>query len=114
MKFVIALVCLAAVVYGAPTDSPQDPFIQLIKEIELSDFFPKFDRNKQILAFELLSAAETNNLIMIFEKIGYITLLEFIDALPEEFQHRFVSYSVGALNNEYPLLFSSLPPIQTK
>ena len=50
-----------------------------VKEIEGSDFFPQLDLNNRLLTFEMLTAAETRNLKLLFDRLGYIVLLEYID-----------------------------------
>merc|ERR1712110_1372508 len=103
MKVVLALALLVACVCSAPTDSVEsvDSFLSL-KEIEGSDFFPQLDLNNRLLTFEMLTAAETRNLKLLFDRLGYIVLLEYIDALPKDYQHRFVRYSIVHLLSEYP------------
>merc|ERR1712110_245187 len=104
MKVVLALALLVACVCSAPTDSVEsvDSFLSLVKEIEGSDFFPQLDLNNRLLTFEMLTAAETRNLKLLFDRLGYIVLLEYIDALPKDYQHRFVRYSIVHLLSEYP------------
>merc|ERR1711992_293405 len=104
MKSVLALSLLGACVYSAPTDTLDnvDSFISLVREIEASDFFPQLDLNNRLLTFEMLTAAETRNLKLLSDRLGYIVLLEYIDALPKDYQHRFVRYSIVHLLSEYP------------
>merc|ERR1712154_411908 len=95
---------IGSLVCSAPTDSVEnvDSFLSLVKEIEASDFFPQLDLNNRLLTFEMLTAAETRNLKLLFDRLGYIVLLEYIDALPKDYQHRFVRYSIMHLLSEYP------------
>jgi len=104
MKSVLALSLLVACVYSAPTDTLDnvDSFISLVREIEGSDFFPQLDLGNRLLTFEMLTAAETRNMKLLFDRLGYIVLLQYIDALPKDYQHRFVRYSIVHLLNEYP------------
>ncbi|XP_005106649.1 uncharacterized protein LOC101863840 [Aplysia californica] len=106
MKVLAIFAVFLAVVYGAPSADKDkvDPFISLVQEIEGSTFFPTLDLDDRLLTFEMLSAAETTNLKPLLDKLGYIVLLEYIDALPEDYQHRFVRYSVEHLQNEYPIV----------
>merc|ERR1712168_655261 len=78
----------------------QDEFIMLVKEIENAPFFFALNLNNRLLTFEMLAAAETRNLGALFDKLGYIVLLSYIDVLPEDYQHRFVDYSVDHLKSE--------------
>merc|ERR1712241_163335 len=76
MKVVLALALLVACACSAPTDSVEnvDSFLSLVKEIEASDFFPQLDLNNRLLTFEMLTAAETRNLKLLFDRLGYIVL----------------------------------------
>merc|ERR1712154_579300 len=104
MKVVALLAfCLASVYCQMDSNGVKvDPFIQLVRDIEASDFFPKMVLNDRLLTFEILAAAETLNLKALWDKLGYIVLLEYIDQLPKDYQHNFVKYSVEHLKNEYP------------
>ncbi|GFO03401.1 hypothetical protein PoB_002990600 [Plakobranchus ocellatus] len=57
---------------AASSNVAVDPFILLVREIESSAFFPQLDMAQRVLTFEILAAAETQNLELLFNKIGYI------------------------------------------
>merc|ERR1712066_269263 len=103
MKVVALLAfCLASVYCQTDSGVKVDPFIQLVRDIEASAFFPPMNLDDRLLTFEILAAAETLNLKALWDKLGYIVLLEYIDQLPKDYQHNFVKYSVEHLKNEYP------------
>merc|ERR1712154_536870 len=80
MKSVLALSLLVACVYSAPTDTLDnvDSFISLVREIEGSDFFPQLDLGNRLLTFEMLTAAETRNMKLLFDRLGYIVLFSIL------------------------------------
>ncbi|RUS74280.1 hypothetical protein EGW08_017955 [Elysia chlorotica] len=96
---VLALVSVAVTLCSSqsPPANAVDPFIALVREIEGSAFFPALNQTNRILTFEILAAAETANLELLFNKIGYVTILEYLDALPADYQHRFIRYSIEHL-----------------
>ncbi|KAL8580146.1 hypothetical protein ACOMHN_043031 [Nucella lapillus] len=101
MHLVFLLVVSVTGMLCAPsTDRPQQPFIALIRELEREPFFRQFSVESRVLTFEMLTAAETLNLTPLFDKLGYIQILKYIDNLPPDYSHRFISYSLGHLEQE--------------
>jgi len=112
MKLVaVAALFLVAMVMAAPQQDAamgtagvpvKDPFLQLIKEIEASDFFLQMTPQDRLLTFEMLTASETNHLKEFLDRIGYIQLFSYIVVLPMDYQRQFIAFSIDHLKKETP------------
>ncbi|XP_076468823.1 uncharacterized protein LOC143299477 [Babylonia areolata] len=102
MRFAVVLVATLTGVLCAPRadTATQQPFIDLIRELEQQPFFRDFSTENRVLTFEMLTAAETQNLTPLLNKLGYIQLFKYLDLLPAEYSHQFISYSIVHLEQE--------------
>merc|ERR1712121_369261 len=91
--------CVIVGALAAPVDDT-DPFIALIQNLEIQPFFKALSDTDRVLTFEMLTAAETNNLAGLLDELGYVLLLKYLDALPKDFSHRFITYSIEHLEKE--------------
>ncbi|XP_025108467.1 uncharacterized protein LOC112572794 [Pomacea canaliculata] len=75
-------------------------FFVLIRDIINLGVLDNLAKAYDLLPFELLAAAETRQLRYILDRLGYRLLLNFLDALPENFSHRFIEFLIKSLDAE--------------
>ena len=77
--FTVCVIVCASASALPPSQSSEDPFIDLIDTIEQASFFASLPDHEQTLTFELLAAAETGNLRSLLDRLGYIQLFTYLD-----------------------------------
>ncbi|XP_076448256.1 uncharacterized protein LOC143284979 [Babylonia areolata] len=109
MRIILCVMCVCWGVLGTRTqplgraDVTPDPFLGLLRDIESQPFFRTLSDAHRVLTFEMLTAAETNNLAPLLDTLGYVELLQYLDALPADFSHTFITYCIQRLEQEQAL-----------
>merc|ERR1712111_327060 len=118
LRAVLLVACCLAYAHSAPangnTASPSDAFVALIKEIEGKDFFKTWSESYRVLTFEMLTSAQTMNMGPFLDKLGHLQLLKYLDLLPKDFQHQFITYINEHLVAEGGASIDSFFPLDSK
>merc|ERR1712154_126265 len=91
MRVLLFVACCLAYAASAPAEQ-EDAFVALIKEIEAKPFFQTWSESYRVLTFEMLTSAQTMNMGPFLDRLGHLQLLKYLDLLPKEFQHEFITY----------------------